>query len=53
MTLLYSTHTLNLIFLSKSFRGAGPPPLKRPRGGPYTQAPLIRACAAVRDLYTI
>ena len=33
MTLLFSTHTLNLVFLPKSFRGAPPPPLKGQEGG--------------------
>ena len=34
MTLLFSTLTLNLVFLPKSFRGGGGYPLKRPKGGP-------------------
>ena len=38
MTLLSSTHTINLVFLPKSFRG-GWPPLKMQEGGPYPQAP--------------
>ena len=38
MTFLFSTHTLNLVFLLKSFRGA--PPLKgQVRGGPVSTAP--------------
>ena len=37
--LFYSAHTLNLVFIPKSFkRGVLAPPLKRSRGGMYPQA---------------
>ena len=41
MTLLISSHTLNLVFLPKSFRGGVPvaPPVKRPRGGSVPTGP--------------
>ena len=39
MTLLFITHTLNLVFLPKSFRGGGTAPLKGQEGGPYLQSP--------------
>ena len=43
MTLLFSIHTLNLVFLPRSSGGASPPSLKAQEGVRTHRAPLIRA----------